>query len=439
MTLDPLRAMLRRNRRGRCGAVWGVGALIIVSGACAPPQLPEQPPARPVPAASRVPHAAGTELPAAVVPQPATVGTTGPIRRVALIVPLSGSQAAVGEALRDGFLAAHFMSAEPRPEILILDEEQPEAVAAYRAATDAGAEAVVGPLMKESVLRVAQVAGVVPTLALNYLDDLQESPPFFQQFALSPEDEARQVAEQAVAEQRYRAIGMAPDSEWGRRMLRAFELRLTELGGRVLASRLYDAKATDYTADIQRLLLIDESRARQRQLAAFLGKPIEFEPRRRSDVDFIFLAANPAAGRLIRPQLRFLYAGDVPTYATSAIFQAGTGSETDLEGVVFADAPIVIAPEGESAALRTALARRWPAGAQQRLRLYAMGFDAWRLMMSMQQNHSGEYEGLSGRLYADPQGRFHRRLSWAEIRQGRLVPRGAAMSSAPFAAAPSSP
>jgi outer membrane PBP1 activator LpoA protein len=361
-----------------------------------------------------------TQPPAEVSQLPAL--PTGPIRRVALLLPLSGSEAPVGEALRDGFLAAHFASPTPRPELVILDERQPDAAAAYRTGTDAGADVVVGPLLKESVARVAQIAGVIPTLALNYVEDAGLSPPFFLQFSLSPEDEARQVAEAAVAEGRFRAVALAPDSDWGRRILEAFEPRLIELGGSVLAYRLYDPAATDYTADIQRLLLLDESRARQRELAAFLGQTLEFEPRLRGDVDFIFLAANPGNGRLIRPQLRFLYAADVPTYSTSAIFMAGTGSENDLDGVKFADAPAVIGSGGDAQDLRSVLAQRWPPRAQQRMRLYAMGYDAWALMTALREGRAVELDGLSGRLFADRQGRIHRRLSWAQIQNGRVVP-----------------
>jgi hypothetical protein len=397
-------------------------ALAIVSAACEPLQLPESSTATARRPAAAATAPAATPTPPATDTAPATSSTlAAPAQRVALLLPLSGSQAGVGEAVRDGFLAAHLASAGPRPEILVLDESQSDPASTYRAAIEAGADAIVGPLLKESVAQIAPVAGTVPTLALNYLDATNTLPASFLQFALAPEDEARQAAEQAVAQGRFRAIALAPGSEWGRRVLGAFVARLEELGGTVLGYRLYDPAATDYTADIQRLLLLDESRERQRALAAFLGRSLDFETRRRADLDFIFLAANPGNGRLIRPQFRFLYAGDVPTYATSAIFQPGTGGEDDLDGIMFADAPALLDSTDAAQELRATLARRWPAGAQGRMRLYAMGHDAWHLMMTRGSLSAG-LDGLSGRLYVDPQGRVHRRLNWARFQRNGVVP-----------------
>jgi outer membrane PBP1 activator LpoA protein len=341
--------------------------------------------------------------------------------RLALLLPLSGAQRTVAEAIRDGFLAAYLADAAAgKPGIMILDEEHPGAVDAYRAAIAAGARTVVGPLLKESVVQVATVAGSVPTLTLNYLDAAGPLPRGFYQFSLAPEDEARQAAARAVSEGRMRAIALAPDSEWGRRVLNAFTSALEERGGKLLAYRYYDAAATDFTAPIQRLLLLDESRERQRRLSANLGVPLEFEPRRRSDMDCIFLAANVATGRLIRPQLRFLYAGDVPTYATSAVYQAGARGDADLDGVMFADAPAVLGSDSRAQALRQEIARRWPAGAVSRMRLYAMGFDAYGLARSAPPAANG-VAGLSGWLSMDDAGRIHRTLPWAEFRDGGIV------------------
>ncbi len=137
-------------------------------------------------------------------------------------------------------------------------------------------------------------------------------------------------------------------------------------------------------------------------------------------MDFIFLAANAAAGRLIRPQLRFLYAGDIPTYATSAIFQAGSSGDPDLDGIMFVDAPVLLAPDERAQRMTAALATRWPAGTAARLRLFAMGFDAYGLAaaLPMMPGESGAIAGLSGMLSLDVFGRLHRQMAWAEFRNG---------------------
>jgi outer membrane PBP1 activator LpoA protein len=358
----------------------------------------------------------------------ATTASPAP-RRIALLLPLSGRDRAVAEAIRDGFLAAYFAAANTdRPDVIVIDEERPSPLEAWRS-VDAGF--VVGPLLRTSLAQIAAVSASRPVLALNNLDSSAAVPPGMFQFSLAPEDEAVAVAERAISLGQRRALAFAPDNEFGRRMLAAFSASYQGLGGAVAGQRTYTPGGTNFTAPISALLELDASNARHRALAANLGVPLEFEPARRTDADCIFLVANTRAGRLIRPQLRFLYAGDLPTYSTSAIHQSG-GNEQDLDGVQFVDSPVIIDPDENSAELLAALEKRWPAGATDRLRFYAFGFDAYRLAKHLAAGDLTDLPGLSGLLQLDPQRRIHRRLAWAEIRDGRA----ARVSSAAPAVAP---
>jgi outer membrane PBP1 activator LpoA protein len=338
--------------------------------------------------------------------------------RIALLLPLSGKDRVVAEAIRDGFLAAHFASATSGgTEIIIVDEERPTPLDAYRSVN---AAFVVGPLLRSSLSQIAAASGSQPLLALNYLDGSGPAPAAMFQFSLSPEDEALAVAEQAVSRGERRALVFAPDNEFGRRMLAAFSAAYQGLGGIVAGQRTYSPGGTNFTSPISALLQLDASASRHRSLVANLGVPLEFEPARRTDADCIFLVANPEAGRLIRPQLRFLYAGDLPTYSTSAIHQSG-GNEQDLDGVQFVDSPVIISPDANGAELRKALEKRWPPSAGSRLRFYAFGFDAYHLARHLAAGELTDMPGLTGLLQIDPQRRVHRKLGWAEIRDGRAV------------------
>jgi outer membrane PBP1 activator LpoA protein len=157
-------------------------------------------------------------------------------------------------------------------------------------------------------------------------------------------------------------------------------------------------------------------------LAANLSIELEFEPRRRTDIDLIFLAATANTAKLIRPQLRFHYAGSVPTYSTSAIYQEGSQNNSDLDGIMFPDIPWIIAPDGQSIELRNTLAKHWSTQAERRSRLFAMGFDAYRLipmLNSTGDSASEELRGMTGTLSVDAQSRVVRSLPWARIRRGR--------------------
>lgn len=378
-------------------------------------------------------HPANTFLNEEVLPS-LGVGLDYP-PQVALVLPLSGRQQAAGIAIRDGFMAALLQQdASRRPQVNIYDTVAMGGSTAYRRAIADGAQFIVGPLLKEDVAALATSSDVsVLTLALNQLPDGASPPPMLFQYALDPEDEARQVAHRVVADGRGRGLVLVPNNEWGQRVSRAFESELTSLGGSVAGVRYYDTSARDFTDPISKLLLIDESRARANAISSTLGQKFEFEPRRRSDAQFVFMGAYPAHGRSLRPTLRFFLADDLPVYATSDIFEPDTQANSDLDGVIFPDMPWVISPDAVSTELRNALSHYWPARARGRGRLYAFGFDAYRIVPLLKAGKFGSANaipGMTGLLSIDERGRVRRDLDWARVTDGKPVPIGTTATAA---------
>jgi hypothetical protein len=355
--------------------------------------------------------------------------------QIALVLPLSGRQQPAGVAVRDGFLAALLQqAAEQRPLVNIYDSAELGAATAYRQALADGAQFVIGPLIRDEVNALAASGDVsVPTLALNQATDVATAPGLLFQFALDPEEEARQVAQRVMADGRTRGLVLLPNNEWGRRLFSAFDSELQTLGGTIAGMRFYDPTERDYSGPIRALLLIDESRSRANALSAALGSRLEFEPRRRGDAQFVFIGAQPVQGRSLRPALRFHLADDLPVYATSDIFEPDSQGNDDLEGVIFSDMPWVISPDAVSTELRNALTQHWPVRARGRGRLYAFGFDAYRLVPLLKAGRFGREHavpGMTGLLSVDQQGRVHRELDWARVSNGKATPLGAATSAA---------
>ena len=335
---------------------------------------------------------------------------------VALLLPLSGRQQSAGMAVRDGFIAAHLAaSGSQRAELLVYDVALLGVSEAHAQAQNAGARLIVGPLLRESVQAMNQIGGAIPVLALNYLPDGESARTGLWQFGLAPEDEAWEIAARAVALGQRRAISLAPDNSWGRRLQSAFEDSFTALGGQVVATRLYPPGESDFSPELRTAL-------------AYQDKTATFAGGRRQDIDLVFLAATHATGKLIYPQLRFYGAGNLPTYSTSAIWEDGNDDASDLNGISFPDGPWMIAPDSRSASLKLQLARWWGAEALTLSRLYALGHDAWQLLPAIRGQsipgpfRDGEIEGVTGTLNADSMGRIHRRLLWATIRSGQPSP-----------------
>ncbi len=161
-------------------------------------------------------------------------------------------------------------------------------------AAAAGAEFIVGPLTREEVVAAADLLTTrPPLLALNFLPADRPAPEQFFQFALSPEDDARAVARYIGASGRRQGVVIVPEGDWGARVAAAFDEELRAAGGFVLGQATFNAADKDYAASIMQVLRTDDSRARQQRIQATIGQKLEFEPRRRADIQFIFAPSQP--------------------------------------------------------------------------------------------------------------------------------------------------
>ena len=333
--------------------------------------------------------------------------------QIALLLPLSGRSESVGVAVRDGFIAAYLeQDAATRPRLKIYDVAAESVAVAYNRAITEGAGFVVGPLTKEDVAAVVPLSGGrTPVLALNFLDDSVNTPHGFYQFALLPEDEARIVARRAAADGRLKGVAIVPVGEWGTRVAAAFADELSHLGGAVLDSQRYETSQADFSDVIKQVL----------QIHGVKGEPATH----RSDAAFIFVAGTPGAARQILPQLRFHYAGDVPVYSTSYSFEPDPAANSDLDGMMFPDMPWMVADDPVTSQIRDGVREAWPTRTARLDRLYAFGFDAYRLVPALRSKtpaEASQISGVTGKLHLDEHNRIRRELDWAQIKNG--VPNG---------------
>lgn len=346
-------------------------------------------------------------------------------QRVALLLPLGGRHAGAAGVVRDGFIAAYLAQGDEgeRPALRVYDTTALGATAAYDIAARDGADFIVGPLLKEDL---AELAGAelpaVPALVLNWPDEGYTLPSYLFQFALAPEEEAAAAARRAIQEGHRRALALVHDTEQGRRMAERFISTFQAEGGEVLGWQVFETRAADFSVEITGLLLLNESRARYQRLQGVLGRNLEYEPRRRQDVDFIFLAARPAEALLIRPQLRFHYAGNLPIYATSSIYDPARRDNAELDGVLIADMPWRVgAGNGEFMARFSSFG---PNALERNGRLYAFGADAYRLVPLLHNRSEilgAGVAGATGVLRVGADGRIQRELEWGRFKGGQPV------------------
>ena len=341
-----------------------------------------------------------------------TVLNRPPPRQIALLLPITGQYANAAAAIRDGFLAAWYGDSNPnRPAVTLYDANTKNVTGLYQKALSEGADFVVGPLEKPAIdilLRTQTLS--VPTLALNYTDapvtqSYQKEHRFYQ-FGLSPEDEAGQIAERAWFDGYIRSWVLTPASAWGDRVFRAFKQRWETLGGVIQAHQSFrDAPG--------------ESEIAVRALFNNGGASSGDAP-----TGFIFLGAFPKQAQQIQTQLLRHNAMRLPVYATSHVFSGlpAAVSDSALDGIAFGDMPWVL-DSGRQFSKFNGTGQRPKSGEMSRF--YAFGIDAYEVISDLARLHvqpAAYFDGQTGTLRLDQNGRIHRQLSWARFANGTPQP-----------------
>lgn len=341
--------------------------------------------------------------------------------KIALLLPLSGKHAEAAKAIRDGFFASYYASTASKPIIKVYDTSRGQSVQkVYEFALDQGADFVVGPLVKEDVQDLSLMPHYllkVPVLALNYSPEAKVNSRQFVQYSLAPEAEAAQVAEKAWQKGYRSASIIVADNPWGKRVAAAFTARWEKHHGRLLQTIYVNASA-DQAEAVRRLLAIDESQMRANKIKNVLSEKVDFKPRRRQDVDVIFMAAPPEQARQLKPLFDFYYAEDVPVYATSSVYSGHPNPkrDRDINGVIFLDMPWLLDP---TRAEQMAKLLGNKGGRQNEYnRLFAMGVDAYNISYQFKQLQSGgNYAGATGDLTIRNK-QVRRGLILAEMKDG---------------------
>ena len=348
--------------------------------------------------------------------------------RIALLVPLSGNFAKASDAIRDGFIAAYYSQSTERKQIIkVYDTSAPQKTFSdiYQQAINDGAQFIIGPLRKQSILQLLEYDILpVPTMALNYIGLEAPPPSNLYMFGLSPEEEARQVAQRTWLDGHIRAATIYPSGPWGERVFNAFKNQWTAIGGEVVGQQTYDPTKRDFSQPIRDLLEINDSRQRFRKLTTVLQRKVKFTARRRQDIDFIFLAAYPRQARQIRPQIKFYHAASIPVYSTSHVFTGNLNPERDrdMDGMVFGDMPWVLTESTSHHGLRSDIEPLISNAGNRLQRLYALGIDAFNIIPAINtlSNYSYErFDGETGSLSLDEYRRIKRQLTWVTFRSGR--------------------
>ena len=354
-------------------------------------------------------------------------------QNIALLLPMTGTLSKSANAIRNGFFAAYYYQkkhSDYSPNIQVYDTNGNDVNVLYQKAIQQGANFIVGPLTKPNVVQLAQHAITVPTLVLNTPPSLiNQSQKNFYTFGLSPLDEVQQVCEKAWKNHLSRAVIITPNNDWGNTIASAFANEWQNLGGRVVTNLHYIGQQS-LANQIQQTLHIDSANLRYKNLRSVLHEKVRFVPRRRQDVDVVFLATQPLFARQIKPLLNFYYAGKIPVYAISPIYTGHSNpiSNRDLNDITFCDIPWVLQPNHLTPdylnSIKNNIEQIWPNSFKNNSKLYALGVDSYDLISKLNQMSLLPQFGVpaaTGTLYLDTKNHIFRQLTWARFENGTPV------------------
>jgi ABC-type branched-subunit amino acid transport system substrate-binding protein len=223
-----------------------LAALAFLLAGCAPNLPPPQAPSQQQPAA---PTATVTPSPNPNLTLPAPSGET----KVALLLPLSGQNAAVGRTLLQAAEMGVFDAAGDDFSLVVRDSAAPGGpAAAVSSAMQEGVKLVLGPVFSTEIAPASQSAGsLVPVISFS--NDRSAARPGVFVIGLAPQAQVERVVGYAASQQVKRFAILYPNSPFGNLVRQAYQDAVVQAGGQVASMQAYDPKATDFIATVQAL------------------------------------------------------------------------------------------------------------------------------------------------------------------------------------------
>lgn len=343
-------------------------------------------------------------------------------KKVALLLPLSGSSRIFGNTIRQGYVdAAKFYPQEPQQNVIVLDTTSVPMDNLIQQAQEQNVDLIVGPLLKSEVSQIKQLAPSIPVLALNKVDDGTVSANKMCFFALSPEDEAKDAADHIFAQNKQKPLLVIPQNELGKRVAQSFAKQWSQISNGSQAYVQYVGNLNTLRANINHSSGI-----------SLTGSPIAFNNDdgsasmssngSSSGFDAIYVYASYDELTLIKPMLD-MGAGktigngssSIALYSSSKSHVANASNDFnyDMNQTEYSDIPLIINSSEKTTAMI-------PSNIQKDYsltRLYAMGIDAWRLANRFNQLDSYQpnfLAGMTGKLSTSNQCEVTRSLAWQQ-------------------------
>ncbi len=241
MTLSPFRRLTAWSHRAGLALSLGVAAVTLAAcgggGNVAPPVATVQapPPTAPILAA----------------PPPTSAGAA---IRIALLLPLSGNNAVLGQGMLQAAQMALFDVGGNDVALIVRDTEATGgAGAAARSALNEGAQIILGPIYASATKEVAPIAQSMGISVISFSTDREAAGNGAFIMGVLPQIQVDRVVGYASSQGIHRYAALAPSSPYGHQLADALAVAAGRFGGQFVDAQFYEAGARNPTDSVKAL------------------------------------------------------------------------------------------------------------------------------------------------------------------------------------------
>ena len=205
-------------------------------------------------ACTEAPQTSTATPPATTTPKPGSPITASGKTRIALMLPLSGRSAAIGQALQQSAELALFDTGAKDLALANYDsgDSPDQAAQAYRKAKTEGVALVLGPLFGTSAKSLGPLVKEGGANVVSFSNDEQAAQPGVWIMGIAAPPQVRRVVDHALSTGIKRFAAFAPMTAYGDQMTRTLQGYVTQRGGQIVATEAFPENL-DLTASAKRL------------------------------------------------------------------------------------------------------------------------------------------------------------------------------------------